>query len=84
MGDVIMEIRHAAKSAFHNRSTMLTSEHCGCYCCLAEFSPGEIKEWTDEGQTALCPFCSVDAVLTDGPDCVISKNFLQTLHNFWF
>jgi len=79
-----MEIRHAAKAAFRNRSTVVAADHCGCYSCLAEFSPDEIKEWTDDSDTALCPYCSVDAVLADGPNCIISKEFLERLHAFWF
>jgi hypothetical protein len=31
--------------------------------CLAEFSPAAINEWVDDEQTALCPHCTVDAVV---------------------
>ena len=79
-----MEIRHATKYAFKNRQTLANSDHCGCYFCLKIFNPTEIKEWTDEGETALCPFCEVDAILANEADCKISKEFLQTLHDYWF
>jgi hypothetical protein len=79
-----MNIRHAAKYAIHNRSSIATTERCGCYYCGNIFTPETIKEWVDENDTALCPFCSVDAVLAEGTDCVISKKFLQELNDYWF
>ena len=79
-----MEIRYAAQRAFCNRPLVTNTEHCGCYGCLAEFAPQEIKEWTDEGETALCPFCGIDSVLADNEDCAISKEFLEKIHRYWF
>ena len=38
----------------------------GCYHCERIFAKGAIKEY--EGETPLCPFCGIDAVL-DGVNC---------------
>jgi hypothetical protein len=36
---------------------------CGCFCCLQTFAAEEVIDWIDDGETPLCPFCGVDAVL---------------------
>ncbi len=66
---------------------VLKSEKCGCFCCLAVFSPNEIEGWIDEspgcprgpGRTALCPACGIDAVLPDGPDVQLDGEFLKEM-----
>lgn len=66
-------LRSVHRNCFKNRVMIEQSIICGCFFCLATFSSGEIKEWTDEslyfseehGQTALCPKCGVDSVLPD-------------------
>ena len=47
----------------HNKSIILGSRKCGCYHCLAKFSPEEITEWLDYDETAVCPKCRVDSVI---------------------
>lgn len=36
---------------------------CGCFCCLQTYAADEVIDWVDDGETPLCPFCGVDAVL---------------------
>lgn len=36
---------------------------CGCYSCLEIYPVSEIECWVDDGNTPLCPYCLVDAVL---------------------
>jgi hypothetical protein len=55
------------QSSGHRRE-LLASEHAVCYHCSKVFPPSAVEEWTDEDssgvpQTAICPFCSVDAVV---------------------
>lgn len=37
----------------NNRSELLASEICGCFCCLEIFPPSEIVDWIDEGDLPL-------------------------------
>jgi hypothetical protein len=69
------------------------SEWCGCFYCLGFFRPPSIKEWVDDGQTAKCPGCGIDAVLPDKSLVLIdsmdssmtwSLFFLQKMHERWF
>jgi hypothetical protein len=61
------------------KKDLLASEQCGCYYCLAIFSPTEIVEWAIDG-IALCPRCCVDSVVC-GP---ITVEFLNKMREYWF
>jgi hypothetical protein len=79
-----MDIRHTAKFAMHNKAQLIVAENCGCFHCLSVFDPKEIKEWTDNNDTAICPYCSVDAVLAESNDIRIDKEMLAKLNAYWF
>lgn len=62
--------------AYKNREKLEVLNRCGCYFCKKTFKYDEIKEWTDEDKTAICPFCSVDAVV-EWPDSLSLKMLYQ-------
>jgi len=68
-----------------HRKQLLASEIAVCFYCFAEFSPASITEWTDGepiGQTALCPYCEVDAVVGfNGP---VEHAWVTEAHNRGF
>ena len=45
---------------------------------------GEIKDYADDGHTALCPHCGNDAVLPDASCKEIDEHTLTGMHNYWF
>jgi hypothetical protein len=77
-------IHHAAKLAFRNKSEIAFANKCGCYSCLAVFDKKEIKEWTDGGETALCPRCSIDSVIAEGTGFDLSEENLRKANQYWF
>jgi hypothetical protein len=78
-----------------HRDLLARSEKAGCFHCGAIFAPGEIVEWinepptaksgtvTENGVTALCPRCGIDAVL---PSAVVelSPELLTQMANHYF
>ena len=73
----------------HNRRELLASSRCGCYCCLRIFCTSEIINWCDggatgEGETALCPYCGVDAVIAESSGLPLNIHSLETLNRIWF
>lgn len=80
----------AAHSCCSNhRKQLLESKVCGCFYCLKSFEPSEIEEWVDkleseEGQTALCPICGIDAVIGSKSGYPIQVEFLKKMRNHWF
>jgi hypothetical protein len=84
-----VELLQAHKHSYKTRSEVLLSETCGCFFCLRTFKPALITDWVDEtddgvGQTALCPYCGIDAVIGDRSGFAIDPEFLAQMQSFWF
>lgn len=56
-------IGDAPDRSIRNRSALGQSHRASCYFCLRTFPAADVISWTDNGDTALCPFCRIDAVL---------------------
>jgi hypothetical protein len=78
----------------HNRSLLARSEQAGCFYCEAFFHPSEIVDWidgrqvetgsTDDGVTALCPRCGIDAVLPSAAPIGLTSELLAEMNKHWF
>jgi hypothetical protein len=77
----------AVKSAHYDcslhRALVERSKLVGCFHCMTIFPPSEITEWIDNEETAICPYCGIDAVLPDSVDFE-GGNFLKDMHVYWF
>jgi NAD-dependent SIR2 family protein deacetylase len=51
-----------------NRQFMVPGSTCRCFHCLRTFEAEQINRWTDDGETAVCPCCGVDSVLSGSAD----------------
>lgn len=78
------EIVQAHNHSSNHRKEILASKKCGCFYCLETFKPSEIKEWVDDGKCAICPRCGIDSVLGDAAGFPLTKEFLGSLHHYWF
>lgn len=67
-----------------HRVEIKSSKICGCFYCTTVFEPDQILEWVDDGETALCPNCRIDAVLGDGSSFPITIAFLSRMKKRWF
>ena len=69
----------------NNREQLLRGERCGCFYCLAVFSPREIERWLEEGsETAVCPRCGIDSVIGEGAGFPVTREFLEKMKGHWF
>ena len=88
------DLRAIHKHSSHHRERIERSAQCGCFYCLATFSPTEITRWVDlpkgeergyHGVTAVCPRCHIDAVLPDSvPGAPLSAELLEAMQQYWF
>lgn len=76
-------IKELSKYSMRNKVYIGESDKCACYFCLSEFNPEEIVEWTDEGETALCPKCKIDSVVGNSVVNWDTK-FLEDASHYWF
>lgn len=79
--DADLELAHKRSSG--HAAHIVSSSMCGCFFCGARFQPEAISEWTDDGDTALCPQCNIDAVLPDSV-CRTDAEMLSAMHRRWF
>jgi len=68
----------------NNVISLINSKICGCFYCNKIFDPKEINQYTDSGNTAKCPYCEIDSILSEDCGYPITKRFLQKMHNYWF
>ncbi|TDZ42366.1 hypothetical protein CCUG63695_02338 [Mycobacteroides franklinii] len=68
----------------NNRVALSRSDVCGCFYCLAIYSPSAITEWTDYDDSALCPKCGIDSVLAEDSGYPITEVFLTRMYARWF
>lgn len=81
----------AHATCYRNREAIEASDKCGCFHCLAMFTPDKIREWIDgpaldgdSGVTALCPKCGIDSVIADHSGFPVATEFLERMHEHWF
>ena len=79
-----MDLIKYTKFSMENKSLLENSDQCGCFYCQKIYHPSEIKEWCDEGKTAICPHCGIDSVLPDIGPVNISSKLLKELNEFYF
>ncbi len=79
-----MELKYTASYAMKNRKDVEAAGKAGCFSCLGLFQSVEVKEYTDKGETVLCPLCGVDTVVADTPDCPLNRELLEKAKNYWF
>lgn len=77
-----MGVDQFAALAMKNRTHLACGE-VGCYYCQEIYDSIEIKEWTDGGETAICPKCGVDAVVSKSQH-ELNKEILKEANEYWF
>lgn len=77
------DIKNAPQYAWKNRKAVEESPACGCYQCLAVFSSEDIEEWTDYGNTAMCPKCGCDCVIAQSHAIPLDTQHLKQIHDYW-
>lgn len=68
-----------------NREQIKLSMECGCFYCLKVYPAFRVDDWTDKGNTGLCPLCGVDAVIPDASlDRPLTVELLEGLQATYF
>lgn len=71
--------------ALKNRREVKSSTLAGCFHCIKTFNPEEITDYTDNGETCICPKCCVDAVVGDmGLPGELTEEKLRRANFYWF
>lgn len=71
----------------NNMEQLKKDKKCGCFYCLKIFSPQEIENWLiseNENNSAICPYCCVDSVISESSGYPITEDFLSKMKKYWF
>lgn len=77
-------MKQFARASMDNRPELEKYPYAWCYYCCKRFESKLINEWTDKGQTALCPNCGVDAVLSETERIVLNEEIISDAYDYWF
>ena len=72
------------KHSCRNHAELKQSLKCGCFSCGSIFDATEVEEYTDDGKTALCPYCSIDSVIGDASGIELNPMLLNELNQMYF
>ena len=78
-------IKAHEKSSNH-KEEILAKVISGCFYCRKVYPSKEIEEWIDEqngGETAICPKCNIDSVLSSELP-INEENFLLAMNKYFF
>ena len=77
------ELKRAHTYSSYHKTALKNSNYCACFCCLNHIEYNDITQWIDNGQTALCYYCCIDAVLPS--NCLYTTDsMLSDMYNYWF
>ncbi len=75
------DAKEALRFTIYQRTKLLQTEKCGCFSCIKIFTPKDIKDWTDNEKTAVCPYCRNKTVLGDNFGYPVNEKFLIKMKN---
>ncbi len=88
------DLRSIHRFSSRHRDLLAKSEQAGCFYCQRMFPPNEILDWVDgrqvetgdldDGVTALCPKCGIDAVLPSAAPITLTPDLLAQMRRFFF
>lgn len=70
--------------AMKNKSIINLSNQVGCFHCEKIVDKTKIENYTDSGQTAICPLCNVDSLIGDACGFEINEQILSQANKFWY
>ena len=83
--DKEIDVEAAHGFSIHNRKQLEKSNMCGCFDCVKIFTPSEIEEYIEEepDDTAICPYCGIDAVIGESSGYPMTEDFMKRMHRRW-
>lgn len=73
---------HAYSS--HNKELIEKANKCYCFYCKSSMEKSDIKCYIDNGQTALCPKCQIDAIVPDSIEDAVDEQIISEMNEYWF
>ena len=78
------EMKGIHSHTLRNRKEIEASDNCVCISCCEIFYAAAVEDYIDEGETALCPICGIDAVIGDCTGISMDTETVNELNKEFF
>ena len=78
------QLHEAHEHSVSNRVAINKSGWCGCFSCCQVYPAEEVQDWTDKGETALCPKCNIDSIIGDASGLSLNMQLLRQMQRQFF
>lgn len=78
------DFRNVHRHASFNRDEIERSSWCGCFYCKEKYPVADVEDYIDDGQTALCPHCGIDAVIGDASGVALTPQLFSGMYQKYF
>ena len=78
------EMKEIHSHTLRNRKEIESSDNCVCISCCEIFYASEVEDYIDEGKTALCPRCGIDAVIGGCTGISMDRETISELNKEFF
>lgn len=68
----------------NNKELIIKANKCYCFHCKKIMESNEVVSFIDNKDTALCPYCGVDAIIPDSIDEKIDEELIEDMNKYWF
>jgi Zn finger protein HypA/HybF involved in hydrogenase expression len=68
----------------HNRDRIAVASKCYCFHCKAIVESRDIQDYTDNGQTAICPKCGIASIIPDSIEEGVDEQTIAEMNEYWF
>ncbi len=67
-----------------NKLVVTNATRVGCFYCKKIYPASEVVEFSKRNDSAICPHCSIDAVLPEYGSFVPTEEILNQMYQYWF
>lgn len=68
----------------NNKRLIEKSSKCYCFHCKREMSSKEVTTYLSNEETALCPYCGIDAIIPDAINDELNDDIIDEMNKYWF
>lgn len=78
------DVYEAHELCSNNKEALSKADKCGCFYCERIFDSKEVYEYLSGGDTAFCPYCTIDSVIPENDKYPLTPEFLHLMREYWF
>lgn len=82
--ELILKLEKIHDYSSKNKDLIEKSDKCYCFSCKKVMNSNEVTRYLAIENTALCPYCGIDAIIPDYIDEEINNELIEHMNKYWF